>query len=98
MDRVETDDGRQQRSTDLAAGDEVAGVDLSIGDAAIDWREYRCPFKIELRVAKHGLGGLQLRLGRIVVGFPLVEVALREDFRWRQLLGALKVIARYRNL
>ena len=56
----------------LAALDQVAGIDLAVGDAAGERRAHLGPFQVELGVAHRRLGRLELGAGDVEVGLALV--------------------------
>ena len=91
IDRIESDDRGQQGRAGLPAGDQIAGIDPAVGDAAGDRRAHLGPFQVELRGVQRGLGRQQLRARDVEVGLALVEFAHRRRGGLHQFLGALVV-------
>ena len=73
-DRVEGDDGGEQGGAGLAAGDQVAGIDLAVGDAAADRRPHVGPFEVELGRFLAGFRRLELGAGHGEVRLARVEL------------------------
>ena len=92
VDRRDRDDGRQQRRTRLAAGDQVARIDAAVRDAPGERRAHLGPFEVELGVLQVRLGTLQRPDRTVQVGAALVDVARRDRAVLGQALGALDFI------
>ena len=75
-DGIDRDDGREQGGALLAALDQVAGIDLAVGDAAGQRRAHVGPVEVQLGVALGGLGGLELGLGDRECGLALVVLGV----------------------
>jgi hypothetical protein len=91
IDRVQADDGRQQRCTVLATGDQIAGIDAPIRNPPADGRADLGPFQIELRRMQCSLCRHLSSPGDVEVGLALIEFANGGGGGLHQLSGALVV-------
>ena len=84
-------DHGQQRRPGLTAGDEVAGIDALIGDAAGYRRADFCPLEIELGLLEGGLERGHLRGGVAFGRSPGIELPLGQGLAAHQWRGTLYV-------
>ena len=89
IDRIDGDNGREQRRFALAAGDQIAARDERPADAAVDRRDDPGEFEVELGGPQRGGDGVDMR--RRLGGDAGAALALfeRHGVVGRQAIGAL---------